>query len=60
MQETKDWTTQTPMKTDGELRCSGRVAVPAPHVAPIKWDKKVSNALSIYILQCCAIILFVR
>jgi hypothetical protein len=32
--KTKDRVTRTPLKTEGELRCSGRV-VPAPLVAPI-------------------------
>jgi hypothetical protein len=27
--------TRTPLKTEGELRCSGRVGVPAPLVAPV-------------------------
>jgi len=27
--------TRTPLKTGGELRCSGRIAVPAPLVAPV-------------------------
>jgi hypothetical protein len=27
--------TRTPLKTEGELRCSGRVVVPAPLVAPV-------------------------
>ena len=29
----KDGVTRTPLKTGGELRCSGRVIVPAPLVA---------------------------
>ena len=33
--KTKDRVTRTPLKTGGELRCSGRVAVPAPLVAPV-------------------------
>jgi len=32
-QKTKDRVTRTPIKTGGKLRCSGRVAVPAPLVA---------------------------
>jgi hypothetical protein len=31
--KTKDRVRQTPLKTVGELRCSGRVAVPVPRVA---------------------------
>ena len=31
-QKTKDRVTRTPLKTGGELRCSGRVPVPAPLV----------------------------
>jgi len=31
----KERVTRTPLKTGGELRWSGRVAVPAPLVAPI-------------------------
>jgi hypothetical protein len=34
-QKTKDGATRAPLKTGGELRYSGRVAVPAPHVAPV-------------------------
>jgi len=33
-QKTKDLATPTPLKTGGELRCSGRKAVPGPLVAP--------------------------
>jgi hypothetical protein len=33
--KTKDLVTRTPLKTGGELRCSGRVAVPAPLVTPV-------------------------
>jgi len=33
--KTKDGVTRTPLKTGGELRCSGRVVVPAPLVAPV-------------------------
>jgi len=33
--ETKDRVTRIPLKTEGELRCSGRVSVPAPLVAPV-------------------------
>ena len=33
--KTKDRVTRTPLKTGGELRCSGRVAVPAPLVTPV-------------------------
>ena len=32
---TEDRVTRTPLKTGGELRCSGRVAVPAPPVTPV-------------------------
>jgi hypothetical protein len=32
---TRNRVTRTPLKTGGELRCSGRVAVPAPLVAPV-------------------------
>ena len=32
--KTKDRVTRTPLKTGGELRCSGRVPVPAPLMAP--------------------------
>ena len=37
---TKNWdrATRTPLKTGGELRCSGRVAVPAPHSAETYFD----------------------
>jgi hypothetical protein len=31
--KTKDKITRIPLKTGGELRCSGRIAVPAPLVA---------------------------
>jgi hypothetical protein len=34
-QKTTDRVTRTPYKTGGELRCSGRVTVPAPHMASI-------------------------
>ena len=30
----KDRVTRTPLKTGGELKCSGRVGIPAPLVAP--------------------------
>ena len=33
--KTEDRVTRTPLKTGGELRCSGRVAVPAPLVTPV-------------------------
>ena len=33
--KTKDQVTRTPLKTGGELMCSGRVTVPAPLVSPI-------------------------
>ena len=33
--KTRNRVTRTPLKTGGELRCSGRVAVPAPLVAPV-------------------------
>ena len=33
--KTKDRVTRTPLKTGGELGCSGRGAVPAPLLAPI-------------------------
>ena len=33
--KTKDGVTRTPLKTEGELRCSERVGVPAPLVAPV-------------------------
>jgi hypothetical protein len=33
--KTKDRVTRTPLKTGGELRCSGMVAVPAPLVTPV-------------------------
>jgi len=33
--KTKDQVTRTSLKTGGELRCSGRVVVPAPLVAPV-------------------------
>jgi transcriptional regulator NrdR family protein len=33
--KTKDRVTRTPLKTGGELRCSGREAVPAPLVEPV-------------------------
>ena len=33
--KTEDRATRTPLKTGGELRCSGRVAVPAPLVEPV-------------------------
>ena len=33
--KTKDRVTRTPIKNRGELKCSGRVAVPAPLVTPI-------------------------
>jgi len=33
--KTKDRATHTPLKTGGELRCSGRVSVPAPLVEPV-------------------------
>ena len=33
--KTKDRVTRTPLKTGVDLRCSGRVAVPAPLVAPV-------------------------
>jgi len=33
--KTKDRVTRTPLRTGGELRCSGGVAVPAPLVAPV-------------------------
>jgi hypothetical protein len=32
--KTKDQVTRTPLKTGGELRCSGRVGVPAPLGTP--------------------------
>jgi len=32
-QKTKDRATRTPIKTEGEHKCSGRVAAPAPLVA---------------------------
>ena len=32
--KTKDRVTRTPLKIGGELRCSGRVTVPAPLMAP--------------------------
>jgi hypothetical protein len=32
---TEDRVTRTPLKTGGEFRCSGRVAVPAPLVTPV-------------------------
>ena len=34
-QKSKDRATQTPLKTDGELRCSGRVALLFPLVTPV-------------------------
>jgi hypothetical protein len=33
--KTTDRVTRTPLKTGGELRCSGRIAVPAPLMAPV-------------------------
>ena len=33
--KTRNRVTRTPLKTGGELRCSERVAVPAPLVAPV-------------------------
>ena len=33
--KTKDRVTRTSLKTEGELRCSGMVAVPAPLVTPV-------------------------
>jgi len=32
--KTKDGVTRTPLKTEGEFRCSGRVVVPGPLVTP--------------------------
>jgi hypothetical protein len=34
-QKTKDRAVPTQLKTGGEPMCSGRIAVPAPHVAPV-------------------------
>ena len=33
--KTKDWAAQTPLKTGSELRCSGWIRVPAPHMAVV-------------------------
>ena len=34
-QKTEDRATRTPLKTDGEFMCTGRVAVPDARVTPI-------------------------
>jgi hypothetical protein len=51
-QKTKGRATRIPLKTGGELGCSGRVAIPTPLVAPIVL---LSNLTVIVLMSCdCA------